>query len=204
MTGAGYKQRFLTRWGEVGSGYIDDTRMNEFIQTASYNVWDKKVEEFQETQKVTRETRQLINITQPITPSNATIDVAPGSSVVVDYYSIAALRVTAPYRNSSLTNYAKERPYDQFQSSFTEGDASDPRYFFSGTVLNIEPANATSCVLTYFKNPFGIDVTDDTIQIPYNIKLIELLISETINVVSVENRDQWMSQQSLLSEQKNP
>lgn len=204
MTGFGFKQLVQTLWGEVGSGFTDNTRFNNYILTASFNTLDMKIEEFQTTQKVTREIRQLITITGAITPTNGTIDVSPTSSVVDQYYSFASLYVTSPYNGSSLSNYAKERPYDQFQSDLTDGVARYPRYFFSGDILNLLPANATSCILTYFKIPFVIDVTDNINQIPYNGKLLQLLAQETINVASEPNRDQQMNQRSLQSEQKNP
>jgi len=204
MTGVEFKNLVLTQWGEVGSGLTDNTRMNSYCLTASYNLLDKKIEEFQSTQKVTREIRQLIIKTGVLTPINATIDVSPTSSVVDQYYSFVDLLVTSPYNGSSLSNYAKERAYDQFQSGFTEGRARYPRYYFSGDVLTIEPSNATSCVLRYFKTPFTIDVTDNTNPIPYNGKYLQLLAQEVINVGSQPNRDQQMNQSTLQSEAKNP
>lgn len=205
MTGQEFDNKLLTQIGEVGSGFADSTRKNNYIQTASYNIWDKKIEEFQSTQKITRETRQLMADTGTIVPTNGTIDLSSGSSEVTDFYSFVKLLVTSTYRDTTLARYAKERPQDQFQSDFTAGTPSNPRYSFSGDVLNVEPADkVVGAILTYFKKPFPIDVTDNTTQIPYNGKLIELLIQETINVISEPNRDQWLNQISIQSETKNP
>lgn len=204
MTGTGFRHAFETAIGEAGSGFYDDVRLNNLIATANVNIIDRKIQEFQSTEKITIELEPLIVKTSAIVPVNATVDISPTSAAVTNFYSFGNLLVNAPYGSLSVSNYAKERPVAQFQSSYTAGNYMYPRYYFTNGLLNIEPANATSVVLMYFVKPFVIDVADNTIPIPYNDKLINLIISETMIQAGVSSRDNADVIQGTMLEQRNP
>jgi len=204
MTGAQIFDRWLIKLDELGSNYVDTTRGNSILADANINVVDKKIQEFQATNKITREMQPLINSTGTLTPSGAQIDISASSTTVPDYYQLITISITAPYRGSSLTNYAKERPYGQFQSAYTSGDARYPRYYLSNGLLTIEPSDATFCDITYFKKPIVIDVTDSSADIPYNDKLVEFLLDEAMIILGIAGRDQQIIQNSVMQEQKNP
>lgn len=204
MTGADVKTALEIKIGRFGSGYFDPSRINSFFLNSVTNRVDKKVEEFQLSNKVTREMESLIIIGTPVTPTSGTIDISQGSTDVPDYYSPIKILVTSPYLGSSLSEYAQERRHDQFIDENTEGTARYPRYSITAGLMNIEPADATSVTLTYFRAPFAIDVNDNSTQIPYNNKFIQLLIDDVIGIIGVPNRDQFNIAVSDQMQAKNP
>lgn len=204
MTGAGIFELLNTYIDETGSGFVDTTSMNKVFLKASYNVIEKKVQQFQIDNKITRELQPLLVKTAAITPTNATIDLSADSADVPQYYSFNNLLVTSPFRGSDISRYAKERPYSQFDSTYTAGTAMFPRYYLAADILTVEPADATSVALSYIRTPFDIDVTDDSTEIPYNTKLIGLIIDEAMIIASVKIRDEQMVQSETMMEQKNP
>lgn len=204
MTGAGVKDRFEIRIGEVGTGFFDDDVLNGLLATSSIQAVDRKVEEFQRTSKITRETMCLLIVSNPIAPNNATVDVSADSTVVTNYYQLANLLVTSPFMGGSISKYAEERKMGEFISTFTEGNARYPRYYFTNDTLNIEPSDATSVVVTYFRTPVIIDVTDNTTELPYNDKFIDYIITVLIENAGLQSRDQWSAQTAAAGEIKNP
>lgn len=205
MTGEQIYEKWLIKLDEVGTDYVDTDRANSILSDANINIVDRKIQQYQATSKITREMMPLINTTGAITPSGSgTIDVSPDSVVVIDYYQLINLSVTAVYRGASVTNIAQERPFNEFQSNYSEGDARYPKYYFTQGLLNVEPATATSCVVTYFKKPIVIDVTDSVTNIDYNDKLIQLLLDEAMIILGIAGRDQIIVQNSTIQEQKNP
>lgn len=204
MTGADIQNLFNTYIDEIGSEFYDTVSLNNILLKASYNILDKKIELFQSTNKITREVQSLITFTPVLTPVNSTIDVSPGSSVVDNFYSIVNVHVTSPYRATTIKRYAKERPYAQFQSDYTEGTAAYPRYYFSNGIITIEPEDATGVELTYFTTPQTIDVSNDTDEILYNDKILSLIIDEAMIIAGIKSRDQIIVQNESMMEQKNP
>jgi hypothetical protein len=204
MTGAEVKDRFNIRIGEIGTGFFDDETLNGLLATASIQAVDRKIEEFQRTSKITRETMCLLLVTNALTPNSATIDVSASSTVVPDYYQLANMLVTSPFMGGTVSKYAEERKMGEFISSFTEGNARYPRYYFTNDTLNIEPADATSVVIRYFRTPVDIDVTDDTTELPYNLKFVDYLITVLIENAGLSSRDTWSAQTAAAGEIKNP
>ncbi len=204
MTGADFKTKLLTKIGEFGLGYFNDSRLNSFIFNAVTDIIDKKVEEFQKTKKITREMQPLINVTSALTPINSQIDLSQSSVQVPLYYSLINLIVTSPYRGGSVTKVAEERRLDQFIDLLTEGIARYPRYWMQADIMNLEPSNATSVEISYFIKPIQIDVTNNVNVIPYNDKLIQLILDKTIEVIGFEERDSFSIQSSDIMQTKNP
>lgn len=104
----------------------------------------------------------------------------------------------------SITKFSEERKFGQFVSSFTAGNARYPRHYFTNGIINIEPADATSVVVTYFRTPVTIDVTDASTELPYNDKLIDYILTVLIKNAGLESRDQWSVQTADVGEIKNP
>ena len=204
MTGADFKTKLLTKIGEFGLGYFNDARLNSFIFNAVTDIIDRKVEEFQKTKKITREMQPLINVNVGVIPVNAQIDLSQASTQVPLYYSLINLRVTSPYRGTTINKIAEERRLDQFIDNLTEGIARYPRYWMQADTMNIEPSNATSVELSYFIKPIQIDVANAVAVIPYNDKLIQLILDKTIEVIGFEERDAFSIQSSDIMQAKNP
>jgi len=204
MTGAEIYEKWLIKLDEVGSDYVDTDRANSILSDANINVVDKKIQEYQATSKITREMMNLINNTGNITPSSATLDISPTSLVVPDYYQLVMLSVTAPFRGANIENVAQERKFDEFNSTYSAGDARYPKYYFTKDLLTIEPSTVVSAKMYYFKKPFQIDVTDVATQIDYNDKLIQLLLDEAMIILGIAGRDQAIIQNSTQQEIKNP
>lgn len=204
MTGLGIGALLDNYIDELGSGFIDSSSKNQIFLKANYNVIEKKIQLFQANNKITTELQPLITKTAALTPINATLDLSPTSVTVPNYYYFIDLAVTSPFRGVNVTNYAKERQYSQFQSTYTEGDARYPRYYLSNGILTIEPADAVSAVLTYFITPQTIDVTDNSTEMLYNDKLIQLIIDEAMIIAGIKGRDQIIVQNETMMEQKNP
>ncbi len=204
MTGPEIYDKWLIKIGELGSDFVDTTRANSILSDANINVVDKRIQEYQSSSKITREMQPLIAFTAQITPSNATIDISPSSTVVPQYYQLITISVTAPFRGVNTENFAKERLFDQFQSGYTEGDARYPRYFLTNGLLTVEPSNAASCKIYYFTKPLVIDVTDTVTDIPYNDKLIQYLLDEATIILGIADRDTEIIKNSVMQEQKNP
>jgi len=114
------------------------------------------------------------------------------------------LRVTSPYRGATINKIAEERRLDQFIDSLTEGIARYPRYWMQADTMNLEPSNATSIDITYFIKPIQIDVANAVSVIPYNDKLIQLILDKTIEVIGFEERDAFSIQSSDIMQTKNP
>lgn len=204
MTGADVGNLLLTKLGEYGSGYFDNGRLNDFFFNSLTNVIDKKVEQFQKDGKISREMQPLITSLTGLTPTSGTIDISQSSTQVPDYYTPISVKVTSPYRGGSLSKWAMERRYDQFIDDFSEGDARYPRYIIASTVMRIEPSNATSVDLDYFIKAVPIDVSDNSAQVPYNDKVIQLVIDNVINVIGFEERDDFNIVASNQMTQQNP
>lgn len=204
MTGLDIQNLFNTYIDEIGTEFYDTVTLNNILLKASYNIIDKKIELFQSNNKITREVQSLITFTTVLAPVNATIDVSPTSTDVPEFYSITNALVTSPYRGASISKYSKERPYAQFQSDYTEGDARNPRYYFSNGLMTVEPADATGVKITYFKLPQTIDVENDTDEILYNDKILNLIIDEAMIIAGIKGRDQGIVQNESMMEQKNP
>lgn len=202
MTGVEVKALFNTYLDEVGSGYIDDARLNNLFFKADNLLVKKCTDEYGLTQTITDEMLPLILNTNPITPVAQVIDISPTSAVVPFYYTPILTRITAPYLTYSLTNVAKERPYDQFTSNYTKGTARYPRYYLRAGQMVVEPANATSVLLTYFRTAILIDVADNTIQVPYNNEYVLELTSWVIDMAGFMGRDQFLMLASQTDKQR--
>lgn len=204
MTGADVKDKLLTKIGEYGLGYFDDTRLNSFLFNAVTDIVDRKVEQFQKTQKVTREMQPLITILNNITPVNGTVDISATSTAVPDYYQLVNIKVYSTYRGTEIGKYAQERRLDQKIDDYSAGDSRYPRYLMSEGIITVEPSNATKVDIDYFIKPFEIDVNDNSIQIPYNDKLIQLIIDKAIGIIGFEERDDFAMAASTKMQQENP
>lgn len=205
MTGQEVGNLLRTKIGEFGSGYIDDLRLNDFFLNSITDITDKKVEEFQQTQKITREMQPLITGLTGLTPATGgIIDLSQTSTQVPNYYSPISVNVTSPYRGASISKWAEERRYDTFIDNYTEGDARYPRFYMAADIMTIEPSNATAVDLNYFVIPIPIDVSDNSAQVPYNDKLIFRIIDNVINVIGVEERDEFNIQVGNQSQAINP
>lgn len=204
MTGQDVKTALNTQIGELGLGYFNDARLSAFLKKAIVDIIDKKVQEFQKSNKITREDQPLITLLPGVTPVNATIDVSQTSTAVPDYYELISLICYTPFMGSTIKKVAKERRADQFISPSTEGTARYPRYFMTNGIITIEPDTATSVDLVYFIKPFYIDVTDNATEIPYNDKLIQRIIDGTIGVIGFETRDPFSIEQSNQMQAINP
>ncbi len=204
MTGTEVGNLLRTKLGEYGSGYFDDSRLNDFFFNSLTDIIDKKVEQFQKNGKITREMQPLITNLTGLVPISGNIDISQTSSDVPNYYTPIAVKVTSPYLSATLSKYAMERRYDQFIDDYTEGDARYPRYVITATTMRIEPANATLVDLDYFIKAVQIDVSDNAAQVPYNDKLIQLVIDNVINVIGFEERDDFNIAASNQMQQQNP
>lgn len=202
MTGVDIKGKWETYIDEVGSGYIDDTRLNDLFFKADNNLVTKAVDEYGLTNEITREMLPLILTTNLITPVAAVVDISPTSAVVPNYYSPILVQVTSPYLTYSLTKVAEERPYDQYKSNYTQGTARYPRYSLRANQMVIEPANATGVQITYFRKAILIDVTDNVTPVPYNDEYVLQLISWVIDLAGFMGRDQFLVMASQLDKQR--
>jgi hypothetical protein len=204
MTGQEVGNLLLTKLGEFGSGYFDNSRLNDFFFNSLTNIIDKKVQLFQAGNKDTREIQSLITSLSGLTPASGQIDISQTSSQVPNYYELISVIVTSPYLSTSLTKQAMERRYDQFIDESSRGTARYPRYVVSSTTLKIEPSNATSVDLDYFIKAIPIDTSDNSAQVPYNDKLIQLIIDNVINVIGFEERDDFNIGAANQMQQQNP
>ena len=202
MTGVEVKAKYETYIDEVGSGYIDDTRLNDLFFKADNNIITKLVDEYGLTQRITRDMLPIILETAPITPIASTIDISATSVTVPNYYSLALLTVVSPYLNRTISKVAKERPFDQFQSNYTIGVARYPRYYFTANTITLEPANVISAQLVYFRKAILIDVTDNITQVPYNDEYVLQLISWVIDMAGFMGRDQFLMMASQVDKQR--
>jgi hypothetical protein len=71
-------------------------------------------------------------------------------------------------------------------------------------VMRIEPSDATLVDIDYFIKAIQIDVSDNVAQVPYNDKLIQLVIDNAINVIGFEERDDFNIAASNQMQQQNP
>lgn len=204
MTGLEFANSLKIKLAEVGTGFMPTPILQDIVDTANINIVDRKIEEYQVTNKITREIQILITNTGIITPINATVDVSFASTVAPDYYNFGNLLVTSPFMGSTVSEYASEKKMSQFKSPYASGVARYPTYNFASSLLIIEPADVMSCVLTYFTNPLTIDVTNNTNQIQYNKKLIQLLISECMVQAGVDNRDPAAVELGQMEKTANP
>lgn len=195
MTGADVKIKFNVKAGEVGLGFIDDARMNQFLANANINVVDKKIQEYQKDSKDTREIECLQAVTGAIIPVNATFDISATSIDIPNCYQVLKVEITSPFKTGTHTEFATERKTSQFIGAYAGGDAIHPIYYLSGSVVNVRPTNVISGVITYFINPPVIDVADNSIELPYNEKLIQLIVDQAITEASIPSRDNWLNQQ---------
>lgn len=204
MTGAAIFESFLVDIQELFTGYVDPGRGNIILNEASFNVIDGKIQGFQSSNKITGELEPLIVKTTALVPSSGFINISNTSTTVPDFYSYIMMSVTSSYRGTSITRIAKERKYNEFNSNYSEGDARYPRYYISSGKLNVEPSDATSVTLTYFRTPFTINVEDTTTDIPYNKKLIDLIKYEAMVIMGIANRDPAIIQGGQLQKTSNP
>ena len=188
MTGLGFKNSLLIKLAEIGTGFIPDVKMTDIVNTANINIIDKKIQEFQLNSKITRELEPLIATTVTLTPVSSTIDISHTSVQVPNYYAFGRMKVSSPFLGQNISKYAKERKMMQ-NNVYSQGTARYPKYYITAGIINIEPANVISCVVTYFTTPFVIDITNNIIDIPYNQKLIQLLFSECMIMFGVDSRD---------------
>lgn len=202
MTGLEFKAEFLQLLGEVGTGYIDPL-IPSIISKASIEVIKRKRKQFQLNDDISEDLSVIVAVTAPITPTNATIDVSISSTDAPLYDRFVKILITAPWQGGTLSNYAQERKQNQFTNSYTEGNAMFPRYYFGAGIINIEPANATSCVLTYFNLPITIDITDNTIQIAYSSNMIDDLLNECVKQSGVYTRDPAAVSLGTMEQQSN-
>lgn len=203
MTGVGFFNSLKIKLAEVGSGFLPNAIAQDIVNTANINIAEKKIQEYQLTNKITREVQPLISTSAVLTPINATIDLSATSVVVPQYYQLINLYITSPFMGSTFSAYAKERQSLQWQNTLTEGTAMYPKYKMSAGILTIEPANAISCIVTYFTTPIPIDITDNSTQIAYNPKLLQLLLYECMTQAGVDTRDLTTIQLGQTQEQSN-
>lgn len=200
MTGAGLKNRFLTRASETGSGYWDNTTLNEYVASALINLIDPKVEQYNKSKKITREMQPIIYTTAPITPTSGEIDLSKTSATIPTFYSEIKVVVTA----AGITNTATIADLNDSISPYASGTARYPKYYIEADKMVIQPSTATSVTVTYFIAPVEIDVTDDAATIPYNDKVLDLLVSMMLVVAGIAERDPWLTQQGEAQATKEP
>lgn len=204
MTGAEFKDKLNIKLDEVGSGFFDDTRLNELINSARIKIIDKKIEQYGTTKKITREMQSIILTETGITPTNATIDISATSAVVPTFFSEIAVIVTSPFGEGTVTKEATILNPNEGTSPYNEGVARYPKYQIANDLMAIQPSNATSVDIQYFIAPFTIDVTDNSTEIPYNEKLLNLIIDAAIHEATAPNRDYPMRQMSAEDVAQNP
>jgi hypothetical protein len=204
MTGQDVGNLLTTKLGEFGSGYFDNARLNDFFFNSLTDIIDRKIQQFQRDGKVTREMRPLITTLTGIVPTNGLVDLSQSSTEVPNYYAVISVNVTSPYRTTTLSKQAMERRYDTLIDIYSEGDARYPRYLMAADVMRIEPSDATLVDIDYFIKAIQIDVSDNVAQVPYNDKLIQLVIDNAINVIGFEERDDFNIAASNQMQQQNP
>ena len=194
MFGSDIKIKFDTYIDEVGSDYLPDALLNILLNKAVNVEYDKEIKKYGLGQEITMDVQPFINITLPITPINATIDISSTSIAVADYYRFLALEMTCPYLTGSITKQAKESKFSQRISNYVKGTSRYPRYTINGNTVQLEPSNCTSAVVIYFTLPQVIDVTDTTTPIIYNNAFIEQIIDETMYLAGIKGRDTFIAQ----------
>ena len=192
MTGADVKAKFETYIDEVGSGYIDDTRLNTLFFKADNNLVTKAVNKYGLTNEITREMMPLILEANGLTPVASVIDISQTSVQVPNYYSIILVTITTPFMGAPLTVVADEKPFNEFTSNYATGTARYPKYWFTADSLNLEPSNITTADIVYFRKAIQIDVTDAVTPVPYNDEYLLNLISHVIDDAGFMGRDQFL------------
>lgn len=203
-TGADFKTDFLIKYGEVGTGYFDDTRLNSLIKNVTANVIDKKIQEFGNTKKITREIQAIILTVTGVAPTNATVDVSPTSTDVPNFNSEIAVTVTSPYLSRTITKSATIKNSNENSSPYNDGTARDPKYQIATDVMTIEPADATLVDIQYFIQAVEIDVADASTPIPYPPKLYTLLLNATVKEAAETDRDFPVAQMADADMRQNP
>lgn len=204
MTGEEAGNLLLVQLGEYGLGYFDTGRMNSLFLIGGTNLIDKKVQEFQRSNKITREMQCMINTVTGVTPTSSTIDLSATSVDVPDYYAFVKAKLTSPYLTRTISKFAEERRHDQFVDPFTEGTARHPRYIMEAAIMRGEPADFTEADLTYFIKAPVIDTADNSTELPYNDKLILAIIDYVKDIIAGAERDQFLNQVNNQLEAKNP
>jgi hypothetical protein len=203
-TGADFKADFLIKYGEVGTGYFDDTRLNSLIKSATVKVIVQKKKQYAIDKIVTSDVQALILSETGIVPTNATIDVSPTSTDVPTFDFEIAVTVTSPYLSSTVTKSATIKNSNENSSPYNDGIARYPKYQIAADVMKIEPANATLVDIEYFISTVEIDVADGSAEIPYPPKLYDLLLEATVREAAGTDRDFPVVQMADVDMRQNP
>jgi hypothetical protein len=194
MTGADVKLKFETQIDELYSGYWDDDDLNRFFETAINIVTTGLIKSFQTNDTDTSRLLPLLNVATVANPASNNIDISRGSTEVVLCKQVLFIEPT--FNSTSATVRTSQVTYQDYGAIYSTGTVRYPRFILSNGIINISPKTpaVTSCKVWYAREPFYIDVADNTDVIPYNDEMVELIIQQAIVQASNSTREYSMSQ----------
>jgi hypothetical protein len=191
MTGADVKLRFETQIDDIYTDYFSNSQINRFFQTAANTVTNDLLKDFESNRIDYARLLPLINRVVA-TPTSNTIDIAQDSTDVPSCKQVVFIE---PSFGTSTVVRATPLSLKDFGAIYSAGSVRYPKYTMINGSLLIYPSTTTctSCVVWYIRNPFYIDVADNSALIPYNDEMVELLIKGAVIEATRSTREYNMS-----------
>lgn len=207
MTGQDVRDLFLQEYDEVQSGYFDPTRLQSICNTALMNVYQKKVDDFQNRAQTTDELLPYIQ-TVTVTPgANNTIDISQTSIVVPDYKLLANIEVVFTVNDIVYRNRATQlKTANKNRGTYGQGTLRAPKYVKTDDNLMVLPLDypCEEAVIDYITNQSAILLTDNSVQVLYTNKFIQLLINAMLVEAAKSNREYTFMQVAKGEQASNP
>ena len=194
MTGVEFKEKFEVLIDEVYSGYWDDPQLNIIVQTATNTVTTNLIKDFQSNDVDTARLLPLLNTATVSNPVSNNIDISPTSTQVTSCKQVFFIEPL--FNSTQKTIRTTQVSYSDFGSVYDTGTVRYPNFLLTSGTINIYPKSpaVTSCTVYYAREPYYVDVSDNSDVIPYNDEMIELIIRETIAEATRSTREFPMSQ----------
>lgn len=185
MTGADVKLKFGEAINEAYTDQWDSFQLNRFFNSAANIVTGKLIDVFQNNLSDTHKILPLVKKVTIANPLNNIIDISHTSTVAPNYNQYVYIdNIIFNVSGKLKPNIQPSRQiiYNQQSNIYSYGTYRYPKHEMSAGSIRIQPyANAITTIdMWYITEPYYIDTADNVTNIPYNNRMIEILVMQAM------------------------
>ena len=185
MTGADVKLKFEEAINEAYTDQWDTFQLNRFFNSAANLVTGKLIDVFQDNLADTHKILPLVKKVTILNPLNNIIDISHTSTMAPSYNQVVYIdNIVFTVNGKPKPNIQPSRQviYNQQSNIYAYGTYRYPKHEMSAGAIRIQPYvyPITTLDLWYITEPYYIDTADNFTNIPYNNRMIEILVKQAM------------------------
>ncbi len=185
MTGADVKLKFEEAINEAYTDQWETFQLNRFFATATNLITGRLADVFQNN---LADTHKILPLVQKVTitnPTNNIIDISHNSTATPNYYQVVYIdNIVFTVNGKAKPNIQPSRQviYNQQSNIYSYGTYRYPKHELSDSSIRIQPyaVPITTLDMWYITEPIYIDTSDNVADIPYNNRMIEILVKQAM------------------------